>query len=561
MVCGSQGVANDNAFYGFVFSSSDGGKMWRAALEDKNSTWVTEQSCAFGMNGRAYFVSEASRVIDGEPHHDQGTTRIFVSNDAGRTWTEATKTDWADYSASVVDTSPGANQNRLYVFFNDVNGTKANETNPGTNEVDDKVETSRAGFITFQEGDKHIQGPIASSRMGLLGNQGSFPVKAFLLKDGSLVSLYIGERGILGAVRTSGLRSDLSTPVVVAKRAFQRAEEPCVDVAAAYERLENRVYVAYDAAQKGACRFFLTFSSDGGVTWSRGQKISVPDVMRSNFHSPDMAFNREGILGLIWRATPTSDCWYFAASSDYGKTFSRRQPLSQCSNGRQVPLTESSASLQMQGFLWVNHDLQSGVAEGGAVPGLHVVDHRNVAQRNNGALTVTLDDLFHAAWVETGSGEGQLRTAAVRVSGSGQNQLFHLNLEEKTTRDISRQIVVLYGGEQRYDISSSTLIEHIVLKNKSSEPIRSPLVLKALTLRSEVGKVEIANASNGLSGPGAIWDLSKAVPNGVLEPGATSEPYSLVFRVPKDAAPRAEVDLISVQLQVLARETPTSPRR
>src|SRR5580700_2081729 len=51
MVCGSQGVANDNAFYGFVFSSSDGGKTWRTVLEDKNSAWVTEQSCAFGMNG------------------------------------------------------------------------------------------------------------------------------------------------------------------------------------------------------------------------------------------------------------------------------------------------------------------------------------------------------------------------------------------------------------------------------------------------------------------------------------------------------------------------------
>jgi len=154
-----------------------------------------------------------------------------------------------------------------------------------------------------------------------------------------------------------------------------------------------------------------------------------------------------------------------------------------------------------------------------------------------------------------------LRTASVRVNRSAQKQLFHLNLVDKATRDISQQIVVLYGGEQRYDISSSTLIEDIVLKNKSSEPIRSPLFLKALTLSSEVGKVEIANASNGLPGPGAIWDLGKVLPNGVLEPGATSEPYSLVFRVPKDAVPRVEVDLISVQLQVLARETSASARR
>ena len=72
IVCGSKWDAKDNALYGFVFSSLDGGQSWHTALEDKNSTWVSEQSCAFGVNGKAYFVSEASKVIDGSPHHDVG---------------------------------------------------------------------------------------------------------------------------------------------------------------------------------------------------------------------------------------------------------------------------------------------------------------------------------------------------------------------------------------------------------------------------------------------------------------------------------------------------------
>src|SRR5882762_9055145 len=37
IICGSKWNAKDNASYGFVYSSSDGGKTWHQALEDKNS--------------------------------------------------------------------------------------------------------------------------------------------------------------------------------------------------------------------------------------------------------------------------------------------------------------------------------------------------------------------------------------------------------------------------------------------------------------------------------------------------------------------------------------------
>ena len=129
IACGSRWDAQDNAFYGFVYSTVDGGKTWHTALEDKNSTWVTEQSCAFGVQGEAYFVSEASNVIEGQPHHDVGTTRIFVSHDAGRGWTEGAKSNWADYSASIVETQAGPNQNRLYTFYNDVYSTNSEPGN------------------------------------------------------------------------------------------------------------------------------------------------------------------------------------------------------------------------------------------------------------------------------------------------------------------------------------------------------------------------------------------------------------------------------------------------
>ncbi len=118
IICGIRSNAKDDAFYGFIYFSSDGGKTWSQVLEDKNSTFESEQSCAFGNHGVAYYVASASKVVDGYPHHDQGTTRIYVSHDSGKTWRLGIATGWTDYSTSVVDTNPGPNENRLYVFFN-----------------------------------------------------------------------------------------------------------------------------------------------------------------------------------------------------------------------------------------------------------------------------------------------------------------------------------------------------------------------------------------------------------------------------------------------------------
>lgn len=554
IVCGSKWDAKDNALYGFVFSSLDGGQSWSAALQDKNSAWVSEQSCAFGVNGKAYFVSESAKVIDGSLRHDLGTTRIFVSNDAGHTWAPAAKTSFADYSASVVDSVPGPNQNRLYTFFND----------PGSSTIDPVKEQTepngnRVGLITFKDGEKHVTGPIFNPKMRALGLQGSYPEKALLLNDGSLLSLYVGgptgAEPTLGAVRTNRDRAELAAPVVVVtRRAPSQQEQWCLGDASAYDPSQDRVYVVYPTSQDGRCRLILTVSTDGGSTWSEGQPILQSDTTSHAFQDPAMAFNRNGILGLVWRDEPASDCWYFAASADKGKTFTSPQALSQCFNIRTLSLTESNASLRMEGTLWMPSDPSKPESPSGrVVPGLHVVDDRDTVWRND-SLTATSDGVFHPVWIETGNGEGQLRTARVIVGASAEDRLSTLPMREEDAHDISQEIAILYGGEQRYDISSGALTVKVVLKNKSRKPIRGPIFLKALTLDSELGKLEIANASNGASGSGAVWDLGNAMPGKWLQPGATTEPSSLVFRVPNVAPPRG-IEVVSMQLEILASNT------
>src|SRR5882724_4528808 len=84
IVCGTRWDAETNGPVGFVYASKDGGATWRQALEDRRTAWVTEHSCAFGSNHRAYFVSEASKVVDGWTHHELGRTSLFVSTDGGQ---------------------------------------------------------------------------------------------------------------------------------------------------------------------------------------------------------------------------------------------------------------------------------------------------------------------------------------------------------------------------------------------------------------------------------------------------------------------------------------------
>jgi len=127
-------------------------------LEDRNTTWVTEHSCAFGSNHRAYFISEASKVVDGESNHRLGTTRLYVSSDGGQQWTETFKTGWADWSTSAVSSA----SSRLYTFFN-----SRNTAEPGRNWG------SNVGLLVFSPDGKNISGPFFDSTMQGLGYHGS----------------------------------------------------------------------------------------------------------------------------------------------------------------------------------------------------------------------------------------------------------------------------------------------------------------------------------------------------------------------------------------------------
>ncbi len=179
ILCGSRWDATRNALYAFVYASSDEGKSWRVALEDRSSTWVGETSCAFGSGHTAYFVSEASRVIDGVSHHHLGSTRLFTSTDGGQHWVEGSKTAWADYSTSAVSAVSG----NVFTFYN----------NSGTRDVD-RNWGSTIGLLRFSPDGKTVSGPFLDATMRERNYVGVFPSHAVALRDGTVAALFFGAR-------------------------------------------------------------------------------------------------------------------------------------------------------------------------------------------------------------------------------------------------------------------------------------------------------------------------------------------------------------------------------
>jgi hypothetical protein len=572
IICGTNWNAEDNANYGFVYYSADGGQNWAQTLEDKNSRFVTEQSCAYGAHGVAYFVSDASKLIDDLPHHDQGTTRIYVSRDAGKTWRVGIKTGWTDWSISVVDTMPGPNQNRLYVFFN---GLTAFYSSVGQNQAADaEIEEikkgnagTRVGMISYKDGDTEIKGPLSNTEMAGEKNRGSYPSPAFLLKNGSILTFYFTKHKITEgdkvttrftaeALRTSADRSSLENPVRIEEFSddprINSYDQNCnyfLNSAGTYDAVRDKLYFLYPSIRDKTCHLFLTTSVDDGKSWSKVQAILSPDESPTDTYGhPAISVNREGVLGVMWEKKSRSGCWMFAVSEDGGVSLSRAKQLGACDGDSKESIAPSTANLWtviFQADSFLNQGLKDGTAR------IIVRNTQNAVGRNANAIAVTPDGAFQSVWSDAERDDGELRISEIHVTSAAEL----ITSETKDLVDVTQRVAVLYGGSQRYDARSGILTVDVVIQNKSAERIDGPFKLAVPSLTKDYGLADIANAENKASGAGAIWDITSAVAKGGLDAGATSKPFSLKFRyLPSrsDEAYTTTEDFLDLNIKIFA---------
>lgn len=98
IICGMYEDPHANKVGGYLYTSSDGGGIWRRTATDASSDWVSEEHCAYGAGGNAYFTTGESNTDAGKPRHEYGHFHLFISRDYGMTWHQTVTRGFVDWT-------------------------------------------------------------------------------------------------------------------------------------------------------------------------------------------------------------------------------------------------------------------------------------------------------------------------------------------------------------------------------------------------------------------------------------------------------------------------------
>ena len=122
-------------------------------------------------------------------------------------------------------------------------------------------------------------------------------------------------------------------------------------------------------------------------------------------------------------------------------------------------------------------------------------------------------------------------------------------------RDVTGDSILLYGGTQVFDARNAELTACLTLKNAGPHSLTAPVELRAESIASGTGPIAATNASNGVPGAGAVWNISSSITGDRIPPHATSNPFCLTFHLSPDLAGHHSAEpknLLDMVLRVFA---------
>jgi hypothetical protein len=537
IICGTKWDSRSNSPFGFVYSSDDGGTKWELTLEDKGSAWVTEQSCAFGPHHTAYLVSGDSKVVDGIPHHDEGKTHVFVSTDAGQHWTRTITTGWADYSTSAFSINTG----RLYTFYNAWYTTHK----PGT------AVGGAVGLLLFSKDGRRVSGPFIERKMKTAGYHGVFPVDAIELKRGAVVALYSAKRETnngwmedLGIVRANWAGNPSLTSVVIAHPSMDADCFNFSDASMTYDPTRNELFVAYVDGCNAQSRIALTTSFDEGKTWTQIREVLKTDVRDKRLYYPTLLSVPLKGIGLLWEEgiDRRNGNWHFSYLPNQGPV-ENKIDLSEHSN--KFAVLDDSLWTAVQGT--EDRSLQ---AKRSPTLTLTVLSELNNVWRGQG-LSGSGDHIV-AVW-PLQDGTGQELSAGILGDQVSEVPKIQEGSVKNGLRNVGQQTVLLFAGRQHFDEATGSLQVCLMLANRGATALDVPIELKVERIQSPMGEVSITDASNGLGGVGAVWDITSAVTGDRIPPESTTNAFCPSFRLRPSAILASKSDeLVVLEVKVLA---------
>jgi hypothetical protein len=158
--------------------------------------------------------------------------------------------------------------------------------------------------------------------------------------------------------------------------------------------------------------------------------------------------------------------------------------------------------------------------------------------------------------VDNRNGIAEVWTAAVQVKGTAMR---HGEPNLVDLKDISAALQ-LQVVQTAYDTDKSVATMRVRLKNISASAVLAPVKARVLAISSEIGRVRIVEADNGMDGPGGVWDFTGLIEGKALAAGATSASRTLTFHLehvqPLLNGTTARMGIVKLEVQMLGRLAP-----
>jgi hypothetical protein len=540
--------------YDIAYRSLDGGKTWSVAV-DLGERFSADVDCTFGPDGSAYFTAH----VFGKGLNPPPDAWVYRSPDGGRTWLPPSiAREVNDRQFLSIDHSDGPNRGRVYLSFRkNFYGIDANQF--------ERPSASGLGVQVSTDAGKTWNLTAIRPALPGLDKVHGYPTYSVVLSDGTLVIPVVEWQSpeAMGGIRKGAVKvfrsTDAGQTLLKSVTATELRSEmvphvsaflPFVAVDPGSAAFKDRIYIAWADVRSGRWEIWFTYSTDKGLTWARPRIVS-DDVVRADAPGPDdfnatLAVNKSGVVAVAWydrRDNPDNVGWFvrLTASLDGGDTWLPS-----------VRVSESPHTFQGQERLPLDDDVRFDALGTEPANILIHLQSRTLYAGHTAGMTASADGSFYPLWVDNRTGIPQAWTARVTVPGTA---AVHGGGELAAFTDVSSRIAVEMLNAV-HDPTARTITATVRLRNRSGDTVRGPFKLRALSLKSDIGDVAAANASNNIAGPGAVWDLSDVVADSRLDPDQASAEKTLVFRIrqtrPFKQGKEVKLTLIDTDLRILA---------
>ncbi len=473
MVCTLHWNASTNAGGAELFTSMDGGETWNLRLTDGSSREVSEDACAFGEGGRAYFIAQPWDINDPNsirPSIDKSEMHFYRSSDHGETWPAHLTSAFMDYARIAVDTRADSPfRGRAYVAGN---------------------RTAKTAFpllAILQGGQQLVEAKQTTRLKDAHERGGHYPRSIVVLRNGDVLASYHAGSGEVGRYRAVVTVSrdggkTVDGPVTIDTELSGGSGVPSLD-----ENPRDGAVYAFYATKRGDLDVPMVASSvDGGQTWKRAATLieSVVEPSKHKIFLPSsIAFRNDGTALLTWVADSAIRGALFY---DDWKLLWTGELSSHLGDSGINPFPNTSFPYVRGDFRTVNGKFTDANGDMNIRLQFESTNYPEVD------AVLMADGGFLVVWQ---GGDGQLYSRSIHASAP--------SVPARSTEMPTRDVTALVKYEARnisFDANTNIFEYDLELVNVSDVSLPSPFLIKIKEISSTIGPATV----QGLSGGGLI---------------------------------------------------------